>query len=140
MCTVPCVSCWETRAGLHQPSSQSPRCCSAWPVTALPRAHLLFHTPHKDFQRSPGYFHSGGLTPSCARRDGGQNQSKEPHCGTAAAPVATGLCHAQSAASLWALSSLRKLPPQLLQNRETGLPSLWVLGACEPRPPRLHPL
>ena len=36
MCTVPCVSCWEMRAGLHQPSSQSPRCCSAWPVTDFP--------------------------------------------------------------------------------------------------------
>ena len=134
-----CLLLRNTGCATH-PSSQSLCCCRAWPVTTLSRAHLLPHVPQKDFQRSPGYLHSGGLTPSCESRDGGQNQRKEPHRGKTAAPVSTGLCPAQRAVSLWDPSSLRKLPPQQLNNRKTGLPSLRVVGVCEPHPPIFHPL
>lgn len=93
------------RLATPHPSSQSPCSCRAWAVTTLSHAHLLLHVPQKDFQRSPGHLHSGGLTPSCESRDGGQkSQREEPHRGKTAAPVSTvsallrGLFHSGSKA------------------------------------------
>ena len=135
---VPCVSCHGTRAGLDRPSSQSARCCRTRPVTALPCAHPC---PLQGFPKM--------LLLSAFQEDSPQ-AVKEPRevrtrakshilerellLYTQVSALLTG------AVSVPGPSSRPQLPPQAPApaTSKSLLPALWVVGMCEPHPPRVY--